>query len=67
MIGRDGTYLVHPDTAKLFRETILSDAAPESRRDIELLGRAMIAGRSGMMRLPRVEGTIATPHSIPSG
>ena len=49
MIGRDGTYLVHPDTAKLFRETIFSDAAPESRRDIEKLGRAMIAGRSGMV------------------
>ena len=48
MIGRDGTYLVHPDTAKLFRQTIFSDAAPESRRDIEALGRAMIAGRSGM-------------------
>lgn len=48
MIGRDGTYLVHPDTAKLFRETIFSDAAPEARRDIETLGRSMIAGRSGM-------------------
>lgn len=30
MVGRDGTYLVHPDTAKLFRETIFSDAAPRS-------------------------------------
>ena len=48
MIGRDGTYLVHPDTAKLFRETIFSDAAPEARRDIEIMGRAMLAGRSGM-------------------
>jgi sigma-B regulation protein RsbU (phosphoserine phosphatase) len=55
MIGRDGTYLVHPDTAKLFRETIFSDAAPESRRDIELLGRAMIAGRSGMVET-KVDG-----------
>ena len=48
MIGRDGTYLVHPDTAKLFRETIFSDAAPEARRDIENIGLAMLAGRSGM-------------------
>ena len=55
MIGRDGTYLVHPDTAKLFRETIFSDAAPESRRDIETLGRAMIAGRSGMVET-KVDG-----------
>lgn len=50
MIGRTGTYLVHPDTAKLYRETIFSDAAPESREDIYELGRSMIAGRSGMMR-----------------
>ena len=49
MIERDGTYLVHPDTAKLFRETIFSDASPEARRDIEAMGRAMIAGRSGIV------------------
>ena len=49
MIGRDGKYLVHSDTAKLFRETIFSDAAPEARRDIETLGRSMLAGRSGMV------------------
>lgn len=49
MLGHDGTYLVHPDTAKLFRESIFSDAAPEARRDIEALGRAMLAGRSGMV------------------
>ena len=47
MIGRDGTYLVHPDTAKLFRETIFSDAAPEVRRVIESMGRSMLAGHSG--------------------
>ena len=55
MIERDGTYLLHPDTAKLFRETIFSDAAPESRRDIELLGRSMLAGRSGMVET-KVDG-----------
>ena len=55
MIGRDGKYLVHPDTAKLFRETIFSDATPESRRDIEVLGRSMLAGRSGMIET-RVDG-----------
>ena len=48
MIGRDGTYLVHPDTAKLFRQTIFSDAAPEARSDIEALGKSMLAGHSGM-------------------
>jgi sigma-B regulation protein RsbU (phosphoserine phosphatase) len=49
MIGSSGVYLVHPDTAKLYRETIFSDAAPESRDDINELGKAMLAGRSGMM------------------
>ena len=47
MIGRDGTYLVHPDTAKLFRQTIFSDAAPESRKDIDVIGHSMLSGHSG--------------------
>jgi sigma-B regulation protein RsbU (phosphoserine phosphatase) len=50
MIGRDGTYLVHPDTSKLFRQTIFSDPAPEARTDILAMGRAMLAGHSGMTR-----------------
>ena len=48
MIGRTGAYLVHPDTSKLFTQTIFSDAAPESQHDIDLLGQSMMAGRSGM-------------------
>ena len=48
MVGRDGTYLVHPDTAKLYNESIFSDAAPEAQHDIDILGKAMLAGRSGM-------------------
>ncbi len=50
MVGRTGIYLVHSDTAKLFRETIFSDAAEESRNDINKLGKEMLAGRSGMMQ-----------------
>lgn len=50
MVGRTGAYLVHPDTAKLFRETIFSDAAPEAQQDINILGKAMIAGHSGMVQ-----------------
>ena len=48
MIGRDGTYIVHPDTAKLFRENIFSDAAPEAQTDINAMGKSMLAGHSGM-------------------
>ena len=50
MIDHEGTYIVHPDTAKLFRETIFSDADPAARRDIENLGKAMLAGHSGMLQ-----------------
>ncbi|MCR4603360.1 MAG: HAMP domain-containing protein [Prevotella sp.] len=50
MIGRTGTYLVHPDTAKLYKESIFSDAAPEAQEDINRLGKAMIEGQSGMMQ-----------------
>lgn len=50
MLGRDGTYLVHPDTTKLFRQNIFSDAAPKAQRDINILGKSMLGGRSGMMR-----------------
>ena len=49
MLESDGTYLVHPDTAKLFRESIFSDADPRVKRDIDELGKAMTAGRSGML------------------
>ncbi len=50
MIGSTGIYLVHPDTAKLFRETIFSDAQEDSRKDINRLGKAMLAGHSGMIQ-----------------
>ena len=48
MMGRTGTYLVHPDTAKLFRENIFSDAAPEAQDDINAMGKDMLSGHSGM-------------------
>lgn len=48
MIGRTGAYLVHPDTSKLFTQTIFSDAAPEAQHDIDQLGQSMLAGRSGL-------------------
>ena len=48
MMGRDGTYIVHPDTAKLYHENIFSDAAPEAQADINAMGKSMLAGHSGM-------------------
>jgi len=49
MVDRNGTYIVHPDTAKLFSESIFTDAAPEARRQIEMMGKSMISGNSGMI------------------
>ena len=49
MLDRNGTYIVHPDTAKQFRESIFSDAAPEARQQIEAMGKSMISGNSGMI------------------
>lgn len=49
MLDRNGTYIVHPDTAKQLRESIFSDAAPEARQQIEAMGKSMISGNSGMI------------------
>jgi sigma-B regulation protein RsbU (phosphoserine phosphatase) len=49
MVGHDGRYLVHPDSSKIIRDSIFSDPDPASKHQIETLGRAMIAGRSGMV------------------
>ena len=65
MLGRDGTYLVHPDTAKLFRENIFSDAAPEAQTQINNLGNAMIAGRSGMIETTVDGNRMPSPSSVP--
>lgn len=51
IIGREGNYFVHPDTTKLMKETIFSDADPKAREDVIPLGNDMIAGKSGMRQL----------------
>ena len=50
MMGRTGTYLVHPDTAKIYRESIFSDPDPRVRSEIEAMGRDMLAGHSGVLQ-----------------
>ncbi len=51
IVGRNGTYLAHPDTTKLYKENIFSDADEASKREIESLGEAMLAGRSGIAEI----------------
>lgn len=49
MLGADGQYLIHPDTAKLMKNTIFSDADTKNNQDLITLGHDMVSGNSGMM------------------
>ena len=66
VIGHEGQYLVHPDTAKLIHQTIFSDPDPKARQDVIPLGQAMIAGESGMQELV-VDGNDAYVFYRPIG
>lgn len=47
MLGKGGTYLVHPDTTKLFYETIFTQTMEQEDSVITSIGQAMIAGETG--------------------
>ena len=49
MLGADGQYLIHPDTAKLMKKTVFSDADTKSNQDLIILGHDMVSGNSGML------------------
>ena len=49
MLGADGQYLIHPDTAKLMKKTIFSDADTKNNQDLITLGHDMVSGFSGML------------------
>ena len=51
MIGRGGTFFVHPDSTKLFYETIYTETLDHEDSDRTALGKAMQAGEEGMKRL----------------
>ena len=51
LLGKGGTYLVHPDSTRQFYETIFTTSLQESDSTIESLGRAMIAGESGYRQM----------------
>jgi len=51
MLGHDGRYIVHPDTAKLVTQSIFSDPDPQAREEVIPLGRAMLAGQRGMWQM----------------
>lgn len=51
MLGEDGHYYVHPDTARLVSETIFNGADARSHPDIIALGHEMTTGKEGSMRV----------------
>ena len=61
MIDKDGYYYVHPDSARLFTQTIFSDADPRQQAGIIALGHEMTKGKQGNMAV-----TIDGVHSLVS-
>lgn len=51
LLGRGGTYIVHPDSARLLTETILTPTLENNDPELMRLGRAMISGETGHQRL----------------
>lgn len=47
LVGRGGTFLVHPDSTKLFYETIFTPTLEQPDEEMTKLGKAMIGGESG--------------------
>lgn len=47
MLGSDGSYIVHPDSTKLYHHTIFSQAKPDDDPSLLEAGKAMIAGEKG--------------------
>ena len=51
MIGKGGTFFVHPDSTKLFYQTIFTQTLLEPDTAITSLGHAMQAGKEGVRQL----------------
>ena len=51
LLGADGRYFIHPDTTRLFRKTIYTDADPKRNADIISLGHQMTDGKQGIMHV----------------
>ena len=51
MIGRGGTYFVHPDTTKITRQTIFTQTLEQPDTALTALGDAMTHGKEGMKHM----------------
>ncbi len=56
MIGRGGTYFVHPDTTKITRQTIFTQTILQPDTAMTALGKAMQQGKEGMKYM-KIDGT----------
>lgn len=57
MVDKEGRYLIHPDSTRLFRETIFTDVNPTDQADLIALGHEMISGKQGTMTVLGKEAT----------
>ena len=51
MLGEDGRFLIHPDSTRLFTETIFTRANPSQHADMIALGHEMTKGNQGRMNV----------------
>lgn len=51
MLGRGGTFFVHPDSTKLSTHTIFTETLEKPNPELTALGKAMLRGEEGMMEL----------------
>lgn len=47
LLGSDGSYIVHPDSNKLFHQTVFTQTHQGADPSVEEAGRAMVAGETG--------------------
>ena len=57
LTGSNGRFFIHPDTTRLFRKTIFTDADPRQDAGRIALGHEMADGRQGTMHI-KVNGTL---------
>lgn len=51
MVENDGRYFIHPDSTKLFKQTLFSGVDPQQQPDLITLGHEMMKGNQGHMQV----------------
>lgn len=51
LVGNQGRYLIHPDTTRLFKQTISTGIDPVKQKDLIVLSHEMSAGKKGGMNV----------------